>query len=114
MGTATSISTLVSQRTSFQGVFEHVWEVKFSVDLGNIATNAVDQTVVAVPGLDPERDIVLGWTHYHTGTHAEELVESIHTWTDELHLVTHNITGGTVNPPAATFRVVMGRLVKNA
>lgn len=111
MGTATSVSIELNQRMQFRGVFENVWCVHFTVDVGSVATNGVDSTTVSVPGLDKDKDIVLGWTHVHaTGAHAHELIESIHTWDDELHLVVHNATGGPIDPPSTEYKVVIGRL----
>lgn len=112
MGTATNIEIALNQRSQFNGIFSNVWCVHFQVDVGSIATNALDATTVSVPGLVKDTDVVMGWTHVHlTGAHAHELIESIHAWDDELHLVVHNISGGPIDPPNTEYKVIVGRLL---
>lgn len=112
MGTATGIAVEFNERTQFQGMFDNVRLVEFTVDVGSIGTNAIDATVVSVPGLEAHMDVVLGWNHTHSTPHSHELIESIHTWDDELHLVVHNVSGGPIDPPSTTYRVVVGHLAK--
>lgn len=110
MATATGIVIGDRGRQQFQGVFERVWVVRFTVNVGQLASNAVDATDIAVPGLDPQRDVVLGWTHDHEGAHGHEYIESFHAWDDEIHLVVHNVSGGNFDPPSVDYTVVIGRL----
>lgn len=111
MGTATAVSIPAPEASQFRGVFESVRIIRFTVDVGSLGSNAIDTTTVAVPGLDPTRDIVIGWTHNHSGGHAHEYVEAFHTWADELHFIAHNTSGGPINPPSVNYTAVVGRLV---
>lgn len=112
MGTATGVAVEINERSQFQGIFDTVRMVEFTVDVGSIGTNSIDATIVSVPGLTAMMDIVLGWTHTHDTPHNHELLESIHAWDDELHLVVHNTSGGPIDPPSTTYRVIVGHLAR--
>lgn len=110
MGTATAIS-VTEGRKQFQGLFSEIYRLEFTIDPASMGSNAVDATAVACSGMDPQTDVVIGWTHYHAGVHGHEVVETFHTWTDELHVVLHNVSGGTVDLPSTVYTVLVGRLV---
>jgi hypothetical protein len=109
VATATGI-TIEGQRSQFQGLFSEVFKVIFTVDTGNVAANSSDTTIISVPGMSQLTDVVLGWTHYHVDTEAHEMIETFHTWADELHFVQHNTSGGAVDPVSTTYGVIIGRL----
>jgi hypothetical protein len=111
MGTATTVAIRGPNAEQFRGIFGDMRVVRFTVDVGSLNANTIDATTVSVPGLDPRLDVVIGWTHYHTGGHAHEYIESFHTWTDELHFIAHNTSGGAINPPSVDYTVVIGRLI---
>lgn len=110
MGTATAVDLNDRGAQQFRGVFDSIRIVTFTVDVASMNANAIDATEIAVPGLDQTKDFVIGWTHNHAGSHSHEYVESFHTWTDELHFIAHNTSGAQLDPPVATYRVIIARL----
>ena len=111
MGTATAITVRGPEAAQFRGLFSDMRVVRFTVNVASLGSNAYDVTTVSVPGLDQTKDVVIGWTHTHTGGHTHEYIETFHTWTDELHMTAHNGGGNPVDPPSVDYTVVIGRLV---
>jgi hypothetical protein len=107
--TAATNVVISNGRQQFQGVFSEVKVVKFTLDTASINANSTAEDTVAVPGVE-FGDVILGW-----GVDAEpshDLMMCVHAATDALHILTHNNSGGSVNPASADWTVVVGRTVR--
>jgi len=109
MAAATDVLVEVDQRVQFQGLFSHVWVVHFTLDTANISGNATAEDTVAIPGIK-RGDIVLGFAQ--DGTPSKALLYNVHVEADNLLAVlSHNSSGGNVNPASDTWHVVIGRTI---
>lgn len=109
MTAATNINVKSGQRSQFQGVFSHVWVVEFTLDTAIVGTNAYVEDTIAVPGVRAG-DVVLAIGYFVEPNH--ELVRWAYVpASDIVHFVTHNNGGGPVDPPSATYKIVIARTV---
>lgn len=92
----------------FRGIYSRIWVVRFNLDTANISGNSEQSDTVAVPGI-VDSDHILSWSRYADPDHS--VIRTFHTTTNSLHCVTHNPTGGAVNPVAADLMVIIARPV---
>lgn len=112
MAAATSVKVQNNQRSQFQGVFSNTWVVEFTIDTASVSANGIVEDTIAVPGVEAG-DMVLGIGYFAEPDH--ELVRWAYVpANDVVHFVTHNGSGGAVNPPSSVFKIVIARPVSNA
>lgn len=109
---ATVTATVVERegRSQFQGLFSDIWTIEASVDFASTSGNASDHGVVAVPGLDPLYDLILGWSRavpYPDDTSFDVA----HIATDAVHVIYHNDSGAPYDPAASLYHFIIGRRV---
>ena len=108
MATATNIRILRQEETHGQ-VFYRVRIYQFSLDVGSVPNNGIDVSTAALPGLDPTKDFVLGVQHTDDINHA--VIHEFHVGgVDLLHILTHNNSGGPIDPAPMTVRIIIARL----
>ena len=108
MATATNVRVLRSEETGGQ-VFYRVRVYQFSLDIGSVATNSIDVSTATLPGVDPTKDFVLGVQHTDDIAHA--VIHEFHIGgVDTMHILTHNNSGGPVDPAPMVVRVIVARL----
>lgn len=95
-------------RQQFQGLFEDVMVLEFTLDTGSINSNTTAEDTVSAPGLSFSSCIVLGWAYGTEPSH--DLLHEVHAATNALHILTHNNSGGAVNPASSRWQVVIAKL----
>jgi hypothetical protein len=106
MAAATNVD-IRNGRQQFQGVFDEVRVIRFTLDTASINSNTTAEDTVAVPGLR-FGDVVLG---YGYSEEQHDILHEVHAATNELHILSHNNSGGAVNPGPRNWTVVVGRVV---
>lgn len=104
-----SVSRIRAGDEQFRGVFSRVWRVEATVDYASINSNATGYEEISVPGLDQSKDVVLGFNR-NEDVSAHGTFEVAHVHDDAVHLAMHNVSGGSYNPPSATYLIVVGRM----
>lgn len=108
MAVATNVRILRQEETHNQ-VFYRVRVYQFNLDIGSVATNSIDVSTATLPGLNPATDFVLGVQHTDDVAHA--VIHEFHIGAvDTMHILTHNNSGGPVDPAPMTVRVIVARL----
>lgn len=109
MASATNVRLLRQQEK--RGDIIHrisVWQ--FTIDIPSVATNSIDVSTAALPGVDPAKDFVLGVRHTDDISHA--VIHEFHVGAvDTLHILTHNNTAGPVDPAEMEVQVIIGRML---
>lgn len=111
MATPTNVQVRKDSRSQFQGLFENVWVVKATIDVGSLGSNAAESSTITVSGLDPAKDHVLSLQRT-TPAADPRLFEVAHVSTDSIHVVAHNASGGVLDPASSEYTIVVGRLVQ--
>ena len=108
MANATSVVVAKDGREQFQGVFDKVYEVRATMDIGDLADGAGETNTIAVPGV-ALGDIVLGVSLGVdvAGMQVTAYVSAANTVT----VVFNNITAGTVNLAETSIKLMVGRPV---
>ena len=108
MATATDVR-LLRQEEAHNQVFYRIRVFQFQLDIGSVATNSIDISTASLPGVDPALDFVIGVQHTDDIAHA--IIHEFHIGgVDVLHILTHNNSGGPVDPAPMTVRVIIARL----
>lgn len=111
MATGTAV-TIRENTYQFRGIFEYVWVVRFNLDTASVAGGDSNEDTVAVPGLNPATDVVLGFTEDVEIDHL--LSRRIYVTANRLDITTHNSKGTGLDPAASNFVVVIGRVAPGA
>lgn len=109
MATPTNV-TIHQDASQFRGVYDCIRVVRCTVDMGSIAANGVEMTSIPVPGADPAKDVVMAFNRADDYT-DHSIMDFAHIHTDLVHLVSHNTSGGSFNPPSSDYVFVVARLI---
>lgn len=108
MATATNVRLLRQEETHGQ-VFYRVRVYQFTLDVGSVPNNGIDVSTATIPGLEVAKDFVLGVQHTDDISHA--VIHEFHIGApDTLHILTHNNSGGPIDPPTMVVRIIIARL----
>jgi len=105
MANATSVTSLQGKQ-QFQGLFNEMWAVKATMDIGNLADGAGETNTVAVPSVSLG-DIVMGAS---LGVDAAGM--SVTAYVSAANVVSvrvQNESGGTLNLADTTIKLVVAR-----
>jgi hypothetical protein len=106
MANATSVVVVKDGREQFQGVFDKVYEVRATMDIGDLADGAGESNTVAVPGV-VLGDMVLGISF--GVTLAGFTVTGYVSAANEVTVRVQNESGTQTNPASTTIRLVIAR-----
>lgn len=106
MANATSVVVVKDGREQFQGVFERIFEVRATMDIGDLADGAGESNTVAVPGV-ALGDMVIG-TSFGV-TLAGFTVTSYVSAADVVTVRVQNESGTQTNPASTTIKLVIAR-----
>ena len=106
MAAATAVVTERGNK-QFQGMFQEMWKVSATLDVGSLADAAGSSDTITVPGV-ALGDIVLGFSFGVSlaGVSATAYVSAADTVTIRIQ----NESAGTVDLASTTVKVVVGRL----
>lgn len=108
MATATNVRLLRQEEANGQ-VFYRVRVYQFTLDVGSVPNNGIDVSTATIAGLDPTKDFVLGVQHTEDISHA--VIHEFHIGAvDTVHILTHNNSGGPIDPPTMIVRLIVARL----
>lgn len=106
MANATAVTVVKDGREQFQGIFDRVFEVRATMDIGDLADGAGETNTIAVPGV-ALGDMVLGISFGVTlaGFIATGFVSAA----DVVSIRVQNESGTQTNPASTTIKVVVAR-----
>lgn len=105
MANATSVTSLQGKQ-QFQGIFNEMWAVKATMDVGNLTDGTGETNTVAVPGVT-KGDIVLGVAL--SEDIAGMTVTAYVSAANVVSVRVQNESGGTLNLDSATLKLVVAR-----
>lgn len=106
MANATSVVVAKDGREQFQGVFSKVYEVRATMDIGDLADGAGETNTIAVPGV-ALGDMVVGISF--GVTLAGFTVTGYVSAADTVSIRVQNESGTQTNPASTTIKVLVAR-----
>lgn len=108
MATATNVR-LIRQEEKHGELVQRLRVYTFTLDVGTIGPSSTDTSTATLPGVKFAEDFVLGVKHGSDYDHG--LLHELHIGGDDtLHIMTHNTTGGNIDPPSDTWTVIIAKL----
>jgi hypothetical protein len=106
MANATAVKVVKNGREQFQSVFDSVFQVRATMDIGDLADGAGESNTVAVPGVKLG-DMVVGMSF--GVTLAGFTVTAYVSAADVVTVRVQNESGTQTNPASTTIKLVIGR-----
>lgn len=106
MANATAVTVVKDGREQFQGVFDKVYEVRATMNIGDLADGAGETNTIAVPGV-ALGDMVLGISF--GVTLAGFTVTGYVSAADTVSIRVQNESGTQTNPAETTIKVLVAR-----
>lgn len=106
MANATAVTVVKDGREQFQGVFDKVFEVRATMNIGDLADGAGETNTIAVPGV-ALGDMVLGISF--GVTLAGFTVTGYVSAANEVSVRVQNESGTQTNPAETTIKVLVAR-----
>lgn len=106
MANATAVKVVKDSREQFQGVFSRVFEVRATMDIGDLADGAGETNTIAVPGV-ALGDMVVGISFGVdlAGFTATGYVSAANV----VSIRVQNESGSQTNPASTTIKVLVAR-----
>lgn len=106
MANATAVTVVKDGREQFQGVFDRVFEVRATMNIGDLADGAGETNTIAVPGV-AFGDMVIGISF--GVTLAGFLATGYVSAANEVSIRVQNESGTQTNPAETTIKVLVAR-----
>jgi hypothetical protein len=104
--------TIKQANASFRGIFDDIFVVRFTIDQSSIGTGAMITDTILVPGVKQATDVVIGLTH-NTPEATHEVLHHARVDADgEIHLISHNLSAGPIDPASHQFTCVVARVLQ--